>query len=663
MATRRDAELRRGVGLGLLASVIFVNLAMAVFVSLGVVAASALGVTPAVFVIAGAVFLLTMLGYIEGIAMLPQAGGAAGFTRHGLGELTSFFAGWALILDYLILVVLTAYFAVHYAGSIPGLGSLLQAPTDTVASGCFIIAVAVLALRGVRAGTRAAVMISLVALAAQVLLALLGLALVFDPTAISAPLDLGTSPTWEGVLFALPLAMIGFTGLDSVANLGGELQKPGRDVPRPMIWSAVVSVLVFVLMSVVALSALPVSGQGAEAATPLGLEHGWVDRPLIGIVEGLSLSAAANDAARALFGLLAAAVLFLAASTALAALGRVAWYMGRHRQAPSALTRIDRRTGVPRLAIALLTLVALALLGAAVSIAESALALVQVYAFGATLTATLAGLAMIRMRWCERDLERPFVAPGNVTIRGARVSLLMLAGTAGSLTMWLLVLTTHDTARFVGLVWMVFGFVGYGAYRLTHGLPLARRADPHVLPAPQIDASSYRRVLIAVRPERGMLYGGGDAELVGLANKLIERGEGERGEIAVMLVHELPLVEPLDAPLGEAEAQTTSRLAQIRRVAERLDLRVLSTVTRARAAGRAICQEADRRGADAVLLGTRMKRRKGDEVFGRSVTYVLRHAPCDVLVLALPEESLRRGRWAAADAAAGDGSGRVSSSR
>src|SRR5688500_1401175 len=100
MAERRETGLRRGVGLGLLASVLLVNLATAVFGSLGVVADQALGVTPVVFVAVGLVFLLTMLGYIEGTAMLPQEGGAAGFVRAGLGELSSFFCGWALLLDY-----------------------------------------------------------------------------------------------------------------------------------------------------------------------------------------------------------------------------------------------------------------------------------------------------------------------------------------------------------------------------------------------------------------------------------------------------------------------------------------------------------------------------------------------------------------------------------
>jgi APA family basic amino acid/polyamine antiporter len=630
------------VGLGLLTSVLLVNLATAVFVSLGVVADEALGVTPVVFVVAGVVFLLTMLGYIEGTAMMPQAGGAAGFARAGLGELWSFFAGWALLLDYLILVVLTAYFSVHYLGSIPELHGLLRSPTDTYATGAMIVAVALLAQRGVKAGARIALLVAALAVIAQLLLAVLGFALVFHPDLISRNLDIGTTPTWDAILYALPIALIGFTGLDTVANLGEELDKPGRDIPRPMIWSGVISVLMFVALSVVALNAQPVHGHGAAASTAIGRADGWVDRPVIGIVQSLGMGHSIESVLRVTFGTLAAAVLFLAASSAMSGMARAAYFMSRHRQAPSVLFSVDRRTGVPRVAIALLTAVSLLLLAVTVSLSESAVVLAQVYAFGATFTAFMAGLSILRLRVRRPELERPFRAPGNVMMFGREVSLFVLAGTVAAGVMWVLVIATHDAARVVGLGWMIFGFVGYGTYRLTHGLPLMALANPRELRPPAIDARSYRRLLVAVRPERGLLYGAGDAELVGLAHKLLDPQDPRPAEVTVMLVHELPLVDPLDAPLGDVELQTMRRLTQIREAAATLDLRLSSSVARARAAGRAICQEAQRRDADAVLLATRAKQRQGDEAFGRCVSYVLRHAPCDVVVLSLPEHTLVR---------------------
>ncbi|MBC7459878.1 MAG: amino acid permease [Thermoleophilia bacterium] len=644
MATRRDPEPKQDVRQSRLAAVLFVNLAMAVFVSLGVVADRAVGLTPAIFIVAGVVFLLILIAYIEGIMMLPQAGGAAGFARRGLGEMTSFFAGWALMLDYLILVVLTAYVGVHYFASIPGLDWLLHSPADAIGAGVFIAVVGIMSLRRLKPSARVSATIAIIALLTLIALAVVGLFRVFEWGTITETVDVGLSPSWHDILYSLPVAMIGFTGIDSVANLGGEMHRAGRTVPRPLIWSGVVSVGIFVLLSMVALNAQPVTGMGASASTPLGEQAGWIDRPVIGIVDGLGFGSGTEQAARTVVSLLAAAVLFLAASSALAALGRVAYFMSRHRQAPSALLQLDRRTGAPKRAIFGLTILALLLLAVTASVSDSAVVLAQVYAFGATLTATLAGVGLVRMRFTEPDLERPFRAPLNVRIRGRSVSVLMVLGTMAALGMWLLVLATHDSARVVGLGWMTVGFVLYGTYRLTHGLPLARRATERVYKAPRIDARSYEKVPVAVRPEAGKLYGAGDAEVIALARKLLDdrQAGAPSPEIGVMLVHELPLTEALDARLGEADAAIARRLTRIRDVASKLDLRVSSTVSRARAAGRAICQEAELQGSDAVLLATRTKRRTGDEVFGKCVAYVLRHAPCDVVVLALPEASFRK---------------------
>lgn len=644
MAQRREVGLRRGVGLGLLASVLFVNVAAAVFISLGVTAREALGVTPLAFVVSGLVFLLTLLGYVEGIAMLPQAGGAAGFARRGLGELPSFLAAWALILDYLILLAMCAFFAIHYVGSIPGLGALLGTPWDELGASALVVGVAAFALRGVKAAARVAVVVSAVALVSQVLLAVLGLALVFKPDALARSIDIGVTPTWGGILFSLPVAMIGFTGLDSVANLGAELDKPGRDVPRPLIWSAVTSVLVFVVMSVLALNALPIRGSGAGAHTELATEAGFLDRPLIGIIEALPLPAGVIQALDVLFAVLAAMVLFLAATYALGGLSRLSYFMAVHRQAPSALARIDREYSVPRVGIALLAMVAIGVLLVSFALSQSALVLAQLYAFGATFSFVLANAAVLKLRWTEPGLDRPFRAPFTVMVRGREVPISVVLGLITSLGMWLIVLFTHEAARALGLTWMIVGFVLYGTYRLTHGLPLRALAEARTEVRLKFDATEYRRILVAVRPERGSLWGAGDAEMIGLANKLLDREEGAPGEVAVMLVHELPLIEPLDAPIGDVERVTTERLALIRAVTERLDLRLASTITRARAAGRAICREAERRQCDAVLLATRNRPRHGDQVFGKCVGYVLRHAPCDVLILSLPEQSLRNAR-------------------
>ena len=60
----------------------------------------------------------------------------------------------------------------------------------------------------------------------------MGLLLLFDWTALTNNIDLGTKPTWNSLAFSLPIAMIGFTGLEKVTGLVGPGQA-AREVACP----------------------------------------------------------------------------------------------------------------------------------------------------------------------------------------------------------------------------------------------------------------------------------------------------------------------------------------------------------------------------------------------------------------------------------------------
>ena len=85
----------------------------------GIVAAHALGFTPLVLLVAGVIFLIVSLSYAEGTAAIPETGGAATFVRRAFNDLVGFLTGWALFLDYLIVIALSALFLPHYLGDGP----------------------------------------------------------------------------------------------------------------------------------------------------------------------------------------------------------------------------------------------------------------------------------------------------------------------------------------------------------------------------------------------------------------------------------------------------------------------------------------------------------------------------------------------------------------
>src|SRR2546430_9867767 len=117
MARIQVQGLRRSVGVPGLFATAYGSVGSSIYYALGLVAAHALGLTPVVFMLAGGLFALTAKTYAEGAAMFPEAGGSSSFARHAFNELASFIAGWALTLDYIITVAISAFFVPHYLGA------------------------------------------------------------------------------------------------------------------------------------------------------------------------------------------------------------------------------------------------------------------------------------------------------------------------------------------------------------------------------------------------------------------------------------------------------------------------------------------------------------------------------------------------------------------
>src|SRR6202012_1760731 len=114
LAARSRVIVRRSIGSPVLFTIVYSSLASAIYFSLGVIAGHALGLTPLVFLVAALVFALTAMTYVEGASLHQERGGATVFARYAFNELVSFIAGWAILLDYIILIAVTTYSATQY---------------------------------------------------------------------------------------------------------------------------------------------------------------------------------------------------------------------------------------------------------------------------------------------------------------------------------------------------------------------------------------------------------------------------------------------------------------------------------------------------------------------------------------------------------------------
>ena len=143
---RGRLTFRRSLGSPALFAIVYTAIASAIYFSLGVVADHALSLTPAVFLIAGGFFALTAMTYVEGASLHQDRAGSTVFARYAFNELVSFVAGWAIILDYAILIAVTSFSATHYLSAF--WGPLGRGSTEIFAALAIIAYVAVRNVRG-----------------------------------------------------------------------------------------------------------------------------------------------------------------------------------------------------------------------------------------------------------------------------------------------------------------------------------------------------------------------------------------------------------------------------------------------------------------------------------------------------------------------------------
>jgi APA family basic amino acid/polyamine antiporter len=613
---RKLPRLQRVLTAPALFSIAYGEIASSIYFALGIIAFHALGFTPAVLLAAGALFLLVSLSYAEGTAAIRETGGAATFVRIAFDDFWGFVTGWVLFLDYLIVIALSALYVPHYAAA--AAFTTVNKPWDVV-FGCLAIA-AVAAYRLVRNKRlfRFALVVAVVDLATQLLLVGLGLALLYSPDALSKGTSLGTHPSWHSIAFALPLAMLAYTGLETVANLSEEARRPGRDLPKSLFGAIALVVLLYAAIAVVGLSAFP-----AEGGTELG--GAWARAPLMGIVAELRdhVPDFLGAPLQVFVGTSGALILLTAAATSIAGFGRLAYSLGEHGQLPRVFGRLSRRSVIAPQSIVAAALIAIVGLVATSPLTHPVFFLASLYSFGVLLAFTAAQLAVVRLRFSHPEKRRPY----RVSFNWGRVPVPSVVGALLTAFVWVLALATHEGARYGGPVWLAAGLVVYVFVRRARGEGLRERvvsADEHR----GLTEAEYSRILVPMK------LGPIGEEMVATAVKLAQ----ERGaSVEAVHVIRVPMDKQLDAELLDEEERAAASLAEAQMLGADHGVTVRGETMRARAIGEAIVEQAKKRSVDLIVLGSAPRWRRQSRFFSPTVEYVLKKAPCEVLVVAFPQ--------------------------
>ena len=623
------AALKRGTGSPPLFGIVQGFISASLYFALGVVVGNALGFTWLVLLAASLFFTLLVLSYMEGASLHQERGGATVIARFGFNELWSFVAGWAILLDYLILIAITAFATTDYMAVF--WDEFSHGAPELVLTIGVIAYVAVVNTRG--AGSRRwerAAFVVVADLAVQLLVVVLGLALLFEPDVLTNPSTLAGTPDAEELLFAFTLAIAAFSGLDASSALAGEVAVSRRGLKRLFAVRSIAAVP-YLGIALVASSTLPQTGDR------------WHEAPMLGVVSAFEQDWL-RDPLRYVIAVSAVGILVIACNAAMFGLSRLGYSLALNRQIPSLVGRLHPRYNTPVVLIWLGALLAVALV-----LPTDLEMLAAIYAFGATLAFTLVHAAVIRLRFREPDRDRPYKIPLGIRVGRAELPLTAAAGALMSAVAFASVIVLHDTARFVGIGWMAFGVALYVIYRTTEGKPVFKRVT---VPAKALTrrevAAEFGSILV---PVLGTPL---DDDIVQTAGRLAAEENDDLGEggavIEALWVFEIPTSLALDTRVPDADLRRARKaLARAKAVGEEYEgVEVATATVRARRAGEAIVHEAKRRGVEAIVLaaeeptgvrgGLWLGGKEGlhDSFVGETTRYVLQKAPCRVILTAPP---------------------------
>jgi APA family basic amino acid/polyamine antiporter len=604
--------LERVLGTGALFSTAYGNVGSSIYYALGLVAIYAAGMTPVVFVIAGLIFAATAATYAEATTMFPEAGGSSSFARRAFNEFWSFFAAWGQMLTYIITISISAFFVPHYLGVF--WAPLGESPGDifggiiVVALLCAVNIVGVKESAGVNIGFAVADFLT------QVVLVAVGCVLVLDPDLLVRQVDFGTVPTVGDFLIAIPVAMVAYTGIETISNMAEEARDFGRTIPRGLGLVVGAVAVIYTFLPAVALSAMPVKNGETILALPKE-EGGYADDPVLGVVKNMDLGSLEHPA-EIYVGILAATILFIATNAGILGVSRLSYSMGQHRQLPEFLRLLHPRFRTPYIAIALFGTIACVAI-----VPGEADFLAVIYAFGAMLSFTMAHVSVTALRVKQPNAERPYKGPLNIHVGDRELPLFAILGGLGT-GIALVVATVLDVRVLVsGVGWMALGVLLYVIYRRRQGLKLTE-THKIVSPKPAVEHEvEYESILVAFEDND---Y---SPEAVSTAVRLAVR---RRRGIHVLVTITVPPNAPIDATMPEAEAMAASVIDQARVLGGR---RVTGHWEKVRPgqAGRRIVEEAKEIRARAIVMPL-PPRRTGSSLFGRTLETVLSERPARVII-------------------------------
>lgn len=600
-----------------------------IYYALGVTTLYALGATPLALVLAGLVFFCTVLTYTELSTAMPESGGSCSFARHAFNDLVSFIAGWALLLDYIVTIAISAYSIGPYLSHVFPVLKGLNVPFT------LMILVALLGLNviGIKESTRISLLLCIFDIVTQLAVITLGLILLmhlFHPAQFLAHLkqfwihlqiggaDPQWSPSWAQFFKGVGMAMVAYIGIESISQLAGEARSPKRTIPRAMMSTMVTLLVLYFGISTIALTVL----------TPQELTTTHLEDPLAGIAASMPFG---REYIAPWVGMLGATILFIAANAGLVGASRLTFAMSEHFTLPRLFYRLHPTFKTPYVSLIAFTVLA----GGIVLIARQLTHIAELYNFGAMLSFALAHLSLLGLRIRQPDLARPFRIGWNVTLGRSQLPISAILGLLGTAAVWVDVILTKPAGRNFGFLWMALGLGTYFWYRHQQRLPATARVEIEKLNIPDYREAAVSKILVPTTSAS-------TNDVIQFAAKFAKL---HGAELTALHVIEIPPSLPLDTFFPEKLALADAIMERSQAIGREYELPIKAIVRQARSAGETVVEIAKEEPYDLIILGARPSSSNPASVLGTTTEYVIRNAPGRVWVFTgkeLPSSSRER---------------------
>jgi APA family basic amino acid/polyamine antiporter len=371
---KRDLGLVRTTMLG-----IGGTLSAANFVIIGEAAGMAGYAIIPVVVVCGLLSLLTMFSYAELGTAIPLAGGEYTFSKVAYGGFISFLTGW---FEWLSNMFYTALSAIGFAYVVSYLFPEINIPLTAVV---VVMVFALINLRGTKETATAETIITIIVLAIIAIFLIATVA--FAPETTPEP---STSPIGILGIFAATAYLFElYLGAEAVAAAQAEVKNPGRNIPLAIILSAIVLIIMYTSVVVVAVDIVPPNVL-SEQASPIAFVAQKALGPAGAVLVTVGLAIAG----------------LAATNEAILAQSHVLYAMSRDGYMPKGLGKIHKRFCTPYVAIIVCAIFT-------VIFAATGLVNFVVYAvnLGFIIGFTIVNLSLMKLRRTAPHLKRPFKVP------------------------------------------------------------------------------------------------------------------------------------------------------------------------------------------------------------------------------------------------------------